>query len=1321
MRSIRTRRPISRAVSSFYRSERLEDRCLLAAISSGQTLAGAISVASEVDDYTFTAAVGETAVVAAAETTAGSALSLRVQLIAPAGTILLNTTTTTGTGGIVTSLPAAGTYTIRLTDTSTNTGGYNVSLAKLGGTHVAGGDDGAITSGQYVTASAGIGDIDIFTLNGVAGGSLSLAAGELLGQTFLTQVSVYSPTGAQLYNVANDTQATSLVTLPSTGTYHIVVHDSGFNDVGNYNLTAVVTPGTQIVDVDSGALTSGLRRAGNIDAGDLDVYTITTPINGTLVFTVTETAGNASFNPYVQVFSPTGVRLVNTAPATGVTDLIASTVAGTYTIVIADGSGDATGSYALTAVTVPSTQPTDADSGPTQSGQARLGAIDTGDLDVYTINATAGGILAYAVADTDPSGFDVGIILLGPSGVVLNNTAGAETTSGVQTNLTSTGTYTVIVYDQFGDETGNYRLTVAAAPGTPIVDADSGTLASGVRRTGTTDLADIDIYTLTAPANGNILLTFSETTTNPSYAPNVYLISPTGALLQNVAGQTGNALLQAAATTGTYQVWVFDQSHDEVGGYALTATLAPATQPVDSDSGPIASGFTANGTITLGDTDVYTISANAGSSLLFNHADTLGDAFNPQIVVFGPTGATLTNIADPTANVGLLSNLAATGTYTFAVFDSFADSIGTYALTVVAAPAPAQPTDVDSGPLTSAAQRTGTLTLGDIDVFTVALPIGGSLLYAMSDPGLGAFAPQVLIFSPTGVVLSNVAGQVGSTALISSVAAAGTYVVAILDQFGNDTGDYAGTFVFAPAAQAADSESGPTASAEYRRGDIDLGDIDVFTIPVTAGQDILITASESNYLGAAGLGELGMIVFSPTGTVLENTSNAIGRAVRLANAPSTGTYTIAIFDSSADEINVYGLTATTLTSTAALSGDSGAIVSGELKRGRIDYGDTDVYTFTGAVNQSVAIFLTDMNGDAFAPAVYVVAPDGTLLIATSGAAGVATSFSNFTQTGIYRIVIWHSGGDDVGEYGLTMTLSNSSQPATGDSGPIASLATRTGVITAGDADIYTFNATAGVNFTVNLAETQASGFDPGIIIYRPNGTLQSFTSGATTASLTASSVVAGTYTIVVYDVTSDETGSYSIGLNTAAGTDAVPPTISEAAYRYDDVSPSVALYATEDIATTFAATDLELTNLTTATVVPVTSLIVSYDPSINKITVSPAGLPGGVLSDGNYRLRIAGGSIGDGSGNNQLSNFDFNFHVLQGDLDRDKDVDFTDLLTLVQNYDKIGRPFSRGNLDYDTGGSVNFTDLLSQVQRFNTSLPIQATSRKPLFGELEIL
>jgi len=49
-------------------------------------------------------------------------------------------------------------------------------------------------------------------------------------------------------------------------------------------------------------------------------------------------------------------------------------------------------------------------------------------------------------------------------------------------------------------------------------------------------------------------------------------------------------------------------------------------------------------------------------------------------------------------------------------------------------------------------------------------------------------------------------------------------------------------------------------------------------------------------------------------------------------------------------------------------------------------------------------------------------------------------------------------------------------------------------------------------------------------------------------------------------------------------------------------------------------------------------------------------------------------------------------------------VNFSDLVTVIQNFNTAGRDWSQGNFSYDPNGVVNFFDLVLVVQNFNRAL-----------------
>jgi rhamnogalacturonan endolyase len=125
-----------------------------------------------------------------------------------------------------------------------------------------------------------------------------------------------------------------------------------------------------------------------------------------------------------------------------------------------------------------------------------------------------------------------------------------------------------------------------------------------------------------------------------------------------------------------------------------------------------------------------------------------------------------------------------------------------------------------------------------------------------------------------------------------------------------------------------------------------------------------------------------------------------------------------------------------------------------------------------------------------------------------------------------------------------------------------------------------------------------------------------------------------------------------------------------------------------------------LTNLTTAHLVPAASM--QAQATANSVRVSFVT----PLADGNYRSTLSPGvpltTLGDGL----LVTSTTDFFVLAGDANRDRRVDFDDLLALAANYNQSGKTFSQGDFDYT--GTVNFDDLLILAARYNTAVSAAA-------------
>jgi Bacterial Ig-like domain len=171
----------------------------------------------------------------------------------------------------------------------------------------------------------------------------------------------------------------------------------------------------------------------------------------------------------------------------------------------------------------------------------------------------------------------------------------------------------------------------------------------------------------------------------------------------------------------------------------------------------------------------------------------------------------------------------------------------------------------------------------------------------------------------------------------------------------------------------------------------------------------------------------------------------------------------------------------------------------------------------------------------------------------------------------------------------------------------------------------------------------------------------------------------------------------AILITTAADTTA--PQVSSAAFDPFAAKPQVSVQFSEDVGASLDASDLQLMNLTTGATVTAPAPVYDSASSTALFKFDPAALP-----DGNYRATVKAAGIKDASGNAMASDMTFDFFVLAGDSDHDRDVDFNDLVALAQNYGQTGKTFSQGNFNYDAGGNVDFNDLVILAQHYGTNL-----------------
>ena len=162
--------------------------------------------------------------------------------------------------------------------------------------------------------------------------------------------------------------------------------------------------------------------------------------------------------------------------------------------------------------------------------------------------------------------------------------------------------------------------------------------------------------------------------------------------------------------------------------------------------------------------------------------------------------------------------------------------------------------------------------------------------------------------------------------------------------------------------------------------------------------------------------------------------------------------------------------------------------------------------------------------------------------------------------------------------------------------------------------------------------------------------------------------------------------------------DNVAPVVLKSFFAVDPLQ-AISFMFSEDVSFLLGLDGLTLTNLETGKSPATGGLSLNYDAASNTATFS---FTKDFLPDGNYRARLHAG-LPDLFGNLLASDTVVDFFVFAGDINRDRKVEFTDLVVLAQNYGTVKQTFSKGDFNYD--GKVDFADLVMLAQRYGTSLP----------------
>jgi hypothetical protein len=335
---------------------------------------------------------------------------------------------------------------------------------------------------------------------------------------------------------------------------------------------------------------------------------------------------------------------------------------------------------------------------------------------------------------------------------------------------------------------------------------------------------------------------------------------------------------------------------------------------------------------------------------------------------------------------------------------------------------------------------------------------------------------------------------------------AGTYTIGVFDLGNDQTGSYDVNMVVVSDTTSACAQSlgcGAPAASDIAL----IGESDVFTFDALANDTVSITAQETGG-GLLACFEL----YDPIGASLGVFCGQGEKTLAVG-----GGYTIRVFDATESKTGTYDVTVAFVSSTAsscATTIDCGDTIAGTI--GLV--GKTDTYEFTGLEADTVSITAAGTGGALF-PCWTLYDPTGIAIATACGQNEKTLAVDGTYTVRVYDNTDLKTGTYDVNLVVVSDTASACRQPITCGQNLVGTLSQ------VGQSDTYAFTTAAGE--TVSITAQETSAFIVGCWeLYDPEGISVFGACGQAEKTL----AVPGIYTIRVYDVGDNETGTYDVNL-----------------------------------------------------------------------------------------------------------------------------------------------------------------------------------------------
>jgi len=542
---------------------------------------------------------------------------------------------------------------------------------------------------------------------------------------------------------------------------------------------------------------------------------------------------------------------------------------------------------------------------------------------------------------------------------------------------------------------------------------------------------------------------------------------------------------------------------------------------------PIQFGETISGTIdSVGEVDSYSFDATAGDRV-FLRMQTEGN--HPPIRVYASNGAELILTYLGYDDMQVLS-LPDSGTYTVLVGDVNNPNIGLYTFYLQQINNPA-----DSQVLTFGETSTGTIeTRVQMGTYTVDAMEGDALQFRMHSSwhALGK-GEWMVLFAPDGSLVTkssvsnfwaSFSGWMPGGEISAWAPQTGTHTL-LVGGGGSVSEDITGDYSLYGQRTNNPGNTIPVEFGETVSGSIAAAaQMDTYTFTAAANDYVYLR------VGAEGSSP-SIYLFAPNGTKLAVTSFGYDSQCGVS-LPDSGMYTVLIGDVNDSYAGSYTFYLQRTNNPA----NAQALTFGGTRNGTLETrAQMDAYTFD-AIEGDTLLFRMSSSWHASEKGEWLMlyAPDGSLVTCSKelsfwgGWMPEGFISARALQTGMYTLLVGGGGSawdNTTGTYNLFGQRTNNP----GNAVPIEFGETVSGSIAdAVRKDTYTF--TAAANDHVFLRMQADWIYDPQILVYAPNGTELASISSTYDCHADLSLPDSGTYTVLVGDKDSLDTGSYTLFL-----------------------------------------------------------------------------------------------------------------------------------------------------------------------------------------------